>query len=127
MNNRSAPLRRTGFKSRSLASMPTADRDEELSRRAARMLAHAAPRTATMAGSCTGVQVLKEPPLRSERYRRAVASLPCAYCGIEGYSQLIDRVSAFAATELGVTFPASFQQWEGMQVDTGEIIGGVYE
>ena len=47
--------------------------------------------------------------------------------GVKGYSQLIDRVSAFAATELGVTFPASFQQWEGMQVDpaTGEIIGGM--
>lgn len=29
----------------------------------------------------------KETPLRSEAYRRAVASLPCAYCGIEGYSQ----------------------------------------
>jgi hypothetical protein len=36
---------------------------------------------------------------------------------------LIDMVSAFAATELGVTFPASFDQWEGMSVDpeTGEI------
>ena len=47
--------------------------------------------------------------------------------GVKGYSQLIDRVRAFAATELGVTFPASFQQWEGMQVDpdTGEIMGGV--
>ena len=47
--------------------------------------------------------------------------------GVKGYSQLIDRVSAFAATELGVTFPATFQQWEGMQVDpaTGEIMGGV--
>ncbi len=47
--------------------------------------------------------------------------------GVKGYSQLIDRVSAFAATELGVTFPGSFEQWEGMQVDpdTGEIIGGV--
>ena len=44
--------------------------------------------------------------------------------GEKGYSQLIDRVSAFAATELGVTFPATFQQWEGMQVDpdTGEIL-----
>ena len=44
--------------------------------------------------------------------------------GVKGYSQLIDRVSAFAATELGVTFPATFQQWEGMQVDpdTGEIL-----
>lgn len=43
--------------------------------------------------------------------------------GVKGYSQLIDRVSAFAATELGVTFPATFQQWEGMQVDpdTGKV------
>ena len=38
-----------------------------------------------------------------------------------------DRVRAFAATELGVSFPASFQQWEQMQADpdTGEIIGGI--
>lgn len=43
--------------------------------------------------------------------------------GVRAYSKLIDRVSAFAATELGVTFPASFEQWERMQVDleTGEI------
>lgn len=33
------------------------------------------------------VQVPKDAPVRSEAYRRAVASLPCAYCGIEGYSQ----------------------------------------
>lgn len=47
--------------------------------------------------------------------------------GVKGYSQLIDRVSAFAATELEVSFPASFDQWERMQVDpdTGEIIGMV--
>ena len=48
--------------------------------------------------------------------------------GVRGYSRLIDRVTAFAATELGVTFPATFEQWEGMRVDpeTGEIIGGVW-
>lgn len=47
--------------------------------------------------------------------------------GVKGYSQLIDRVSAFAATELGVEFPATYAQWEGMQIDpdTGEIIGAV--
>ena len=47
--------------------------------------------------------------------------------GVRAYSDLIDRVSAFAATELGVTFPASYEQWERMQVDpdTGEIMGGV--
>lgn len=34
-------------------------------------------------------------------------------------------VSAFAATELGVEFPASFAQWEQTQVDpdTGGVIG----
>ena len=44
---------------------------------------------------------------------------------MRAYSNFIDRVSAFGATELGVTFPASFEQWERMQVDpeTGEIIG----
>src|SRR5258706_2799319 len=30
---------------------------------------------------------LKTKPLRSESYRRWVASLPCISCGIEGYSQ----------------------------------------
>lgn len=29
----------------------------------------------------------KESPVRSEPYRRAVASLPCKICGIAGYSQ----------------------------------------
>ena len=29
----------------------------------------------------------KQAPVRSEAYRRAVASMPCASCGIEGFSQ----------------------------------------
>ncbi len=29
----------------------------------------------------------KSNPARSEKYRRLVASLPCSYCGIEGFSQ----------------------------------------
>ena len=33
------------------------------------------------------VQVPKDAPVRSEAYRRAVASLPCAICGVPGYSQ----------------------------------------
>lgn len=33
------------------------------------------------------VAVPKSKPWRSETYRRWVASLPCAHCGIEGYSQ----------------------------------------
>lgn len=49
--------------------------------------------------------------------------------GIRGYSKLIDRVQAFAATELKVTFPASYDQWEAaiargdVDPDTGEILG----
>ena len=65
-------------------------------------------------------------PLTGKKVRRRVR-VSTEDLGVKGYSQLIDRVSAFAATDLGVTFPATFQQWEGMQVDpaTGEIIGGV--
>ena len=33
------------------------------------------------------VQVPKDAPVRSEAYRRAVASLPCAICGVPEYSQ----------------------------------------
>ena len=33
------------------------------------------------------VQVPKDAPVRNEAYRRAVASLPCIACGIQGYSQ----------------------------------------
>ena len=65
-------------------------------------------------------------PITGKKIRRRVL-LSTEDLGVKGYSQLIDRVSAFAATELGVTFPATFQQWEGMQVDpaTGEIMGEV--
>lgn len=31
--------------------------------------------------------IVKAAPVRSEAYRRAVASLPCVACGIQGYSQ----------------------------------------
>ena len=67
-------------------------------------------------------------PMTGKKTRRRVR-VSTEELGVKGYSQLIDRVSAFAATELGVSFPASFDQWERMQVDpdTGEILGGVHE
>ncbi len=37
--------------------------------------------------SAPAARVEKSAPVRSEAYRRAVASLPCAICGIQGYSQ----------------------------------------
>lgn len=65
-------------------------------------------------------------PMTGRKSRRRVR-ISTEDLGIRAYSKLIDRVSAFAATELGVTFPASYDQWEQMQVDpdTGEIMGGV--
>ena len=65
-------------------------------------------------------------PITGKKVRRR-HRLSTEDLGVKGYSQLIDRVTAFAATELGVTFPTSFAQWEGMQIDpdTGEIIGAV--
>jgi hypothetical protein len=65
-------------------------------------------------------------PLTGKKLRRR-QRVSSEDLGVKVYSQLIDRVSAFAATELGVTFPASFEQWERMQVDpdTGEIIGAM--
>ena len=87
---RRAPLRsRSTFARRPAAVALSLTRDARLEARAARALASAMPRAATMAGAaCTSsAPITKETPMRSERYRRAVASLPCAYCGIEGYSQ----------------------------------------
>lgn len=65
-------------------------------------------------------------PLTGKKVRRRVR-VSTEDLGVKGYSQLIDRVSAFAATELGVEFSVSFGRWEQMQVDpdTGEIIGGL--
>ena len=65
-------------------------------------------------------------PLTGKKVRRRVR-VSTEDLGVKGYSQLIDRVSAFAATELGVRFPATYEQWERLEVDpdTGEIIGGL--
>lgn len=67
-------------------------------------------------------------PLTGKKVRRRVR-VSTEDLGVKGYSQLIDRVSAFAATELGVRFPATYEQWERMEVDpdTGEIIGRIVE
>ena len=64
------------------------DREERLKARAARALASATPRKASMArADAPSDPVLKDNPLRSEEYRRLVAMLPCINCGIVGYSQ----------------------------------------
>lgn len=72
---------------------PAQDRDERLAQRAARALASARATpgmscASTLGmGSATGQARPKDHPLRSEAFRRVVASLPCAWCGIAGFSQ----------------------------------------
>jgi len=44
-------------------------------------------RSATMAPRADVASIPKTEPVRSEAYRRLVAALPCAHCGIEGLSQ----------------------------------------
>lgn len=63
-------------------------------------------------------------PLTGKKHRRR-ARVSTEDLGVKGYSQLIDRVTAFASTELGVTFASTFEQWAAMDIDpdTGEIMG----
>lgn len=87
MMARSTPLKRTGFKSRMPRKELEVDREAALIQRAQAAMKNVVARASVMVGSCTGVPVGKDAPVRSERFRRAVASLPCAHCGIAGYSQ----------------------------------------
>ncbi len=84
------PMKRTGFKRRELAQAAPIDRDQRLAERAARQMATASAspdNVATGPNATQAAPVEKENPLRSEPYRRLVAELPCAHCGIAGYSQ----------------------------------------
>lgn len=44
-------------------------------------------RAPAQVSTAPAAQVNKDDPVRNEAYRRAVASLPCAICGVPGYSQ----------------------------------------
>lgn len=80
---RSTPLKRTSLRPRA----PRSERQRDPDRlRSVPTVTPGAFRAPQPVGAPV-VPIEKENPVRSERYRRAVASLPCAYCGIEGYSQ----------------------------------------
>lgn len=87
------PMKRTGFMRRSQAGAARnydADRESRLAERAARLIASASPSPDNVAMGPSATQatpVEKDKPVRSEAYRRLVAELPCAHCGISGYSQ----------------------------------------
>ena len=101
------PMKRTGFKRKQPAAIiktatlgPStfevdkynADREQRLAERAARAMATATPSPDNVVMTEPSLIYLielieKDNPLSSEPYRRLVAALPCAHCGIEGYSQ----------------------------------------
>jgi hypothetical protein len=62
-------------------------------------------------------------PLTGKKVRRRVR-VSTEDLGVKRYSHLIECVTAFAVTELGVRFPCDFAQWDAMHVDTetGEIL-----
>lgn len=76
-------LRRTGFKSR---APQVARRDPDRVRHVPTVTPGAFRAPQAVAASPVA-QVHKAAPVRSEAYRRAVASLPCCICGVPGYSQ----------------------------------------
>ena len=76
-------MKRTGFKPRS----PQREARDPDRLRSVPAVTPGAFRAPQPVASAPAVQVPKDAPVRSEAYRRAVASLPCAICGVPEYSQ----------------------------------------
>lgn len=76
-------MKRTGFKPRA-PHREARDPDRVRSTPTVSAGAWRAPRAVD---ATPAEQVAKAAPVRSEALRRAVASLPCAICGVYGYSQ----------------------------------------
>lgn len=90
MLSRRTSIPRSGFRPRVLALPSPEDeeaRHEERQERLAALMHVKVRKTAPVVISNTVVSVPKEDVVRSETYRRLVASLPCIHCGIVGYSQ----------------------------------------
>ena len=76
-------MKRTGFKAR---AQHREQRDPDHVR-SVPTVAPGAFRAPEPVSEAPAAQVAKTAPVRSEAYRRAVASLPCINCGVPGYSQ----------------------------------------
>ena len=83
MLTRRTPMKSTGFKSRA----PSSEQRDPDRVRSMPTVAPGAFRAPEPVSEAPAAQVAKAAPVRSEAYRRAVASLPCTACGIQGYSQ----------------------------------------
>ena len=83
-------MRRTPFRRAAASTTPETEqeREQRLMDKARRAMNSVVPRAANMGSSTTAAAPIpKAAPVRSEAYRRAVATLPCAICGVPGYSQ----------------------------------------
>ena len=83
-------MRRTPFRRARASTTPETEqeREQRLMDKARRAMNSVVPRAANMGlGTTAAAPIPKAAPVRSEAYRRAVASLPCIACGIYGYSQ----------------------------------------
>lgn len=83
-------MRRTAFRRSRASATPKTEqeREQRLIDKAQRAMNSVVPRAANMGSSTTAAAPIpKAAPVRSEAYRRAVATLPCAICGVPGYSQ----------------------------------------
>lgn len=80
---RRTPLKRTAFKPR----VPRREPRDPDRVRSVPIVAPDAFRAPEPVASAPAAQVEKSAPVRSEAYRRAVASLPCINCGVPGHSQ----------------------------------------
>ena len=76
-------MKRTGFKSRA----PRREQRDPDRVRSMPTVTPGAFRVPQPVATTSAEPVTKDAPVRSEAYRRAVASLPCIACGIQGYSQ----------------------------------------
>lgn len=76
-------LKRTGFKPR---APQAAQRDPDRVRHVP-TITPGAFRAPQAVATAPAAPIAKDQPVRSEAYRRAVASLPCVICGIAGQSQ----------------------------------------
>lgn len=94
MNRGTKGLARTGFRFKPAGAGEVIDveikREQRLQERAARTVAHVRPRPGVTMASCSlapAEPIEKDNPLRSLAYRKLVAAMPCAHCGVIGYSQ----------------------------------------
>lgn len=83
-------MKRTPFRRAATSTTPETEqeREQRLIDKARRAMNSVVPRAANLGSRPTAAAPIpKAAPVRSESYRRAVATLPCAICGVHGYSQ----------------------------------------